>query len=665
MLPIPSHSIRVDSTTGGSADTSSGAENDRPVPCREFGVSGRRVAGMADAAAVRALIREARRKRGGVRGAMVCVAIGAACLWAAFYPLAWAPLAWVALVPLVLLVRIPASTRRMYAVLYAGGLAFWLAALQWMRLGDVRMYPAWVLLAAYLAVYFPLFVLAARGLHHVVRLPVVLAVPLSWVGWEFVRAHVLTGFAWYQLGHSQHSWTTLIQVSDLVGAYGVSFVVALLAAAAGQCVPASLLHRCGLLGERPKEPTVAGMPAAELYGLGAVRPAVGSAVFALAVLGAVCAYGVARRAGVVFQPGPRVALIQGNFRSSLKHDPEEWGRIYRTHEALTGLAVRYQPDLIVWPETMFRWPLRQVETGVNDTELLALGGPGVSDYREDWIRAWRDTTVPGTLAELSQKAGAELLIGIERHVAGGDRIRRYNSAVFVTPQGGIVGAYDKIHRVIFGEYVPLKDALPFLQALSPFPPDWGLEAGAAPKAFASKAEEARWIPIICFEDTVPHLVRRYLSDVAEVSGDRRCLVNLTNDGWFAGSSEQEQHLVTAAFRCVENRVPMIRAVNTGISAIIDGDGVVREPEVVLDGDAWMHGGRDDASIGLRDPRTGRWRKNANLVLVGSVPLDARSSPYQRWGDWFAEVCCFAAVCGVLCMLPPLERLLGRHACRVR
>ncbi|MCA9093667.1 MAG: hypothetical protein KDA68_09290, partial [Planctomycetaceae bacterium] len=95
------------------------------------------------------------------------------------------------------------------------------------------------------------------------------------------------------------------------------------------------------------------------------------------------------------------------------------------------------------------------------------------------------------------------------------------------------------------------------------------------------------------------------------------LLNLSNDGWFHGSSELDQHLITAAFRCVECRVPMVRAVNTGISAVIDGDGAIRARAV--------------------NEKTGK-SKLTEAYLVESVPLDPRQSAYVQYGDWFAAGC---------------------------
>jgi apolipoprotein N-acyltransferase len=196
--------------------------------------------------------------------------------------------------------------------------------------------------------------------------------------------------------------------------------------------------------------------------------------------------------------------------------------------------------------------------------------------------------------------------------------------------------------VPFGEFIPLRDTLPWLRKLTPFGDDFGIDAGASLRVF----DDGRWryAPLICFEDTVPHLVRRVVATADKRGEPVDVLVNLTNDGWFHGSSELDQHLITARFRCIETRTPMVRAVNTGISAIIDGDGLVVEPEAFIDLDGLADG---NPRTSIRDPGTGRLHKELHCALVGPVPLDPRNSLYVRWGDWFAMFCAAACLCLVV------------------
>jgi apolipoprotein N-acyltransferase len=356
---------------------------------------------------------------------------------------------------------------------------------------------------------------------------------------------------------------------------------------------------------------------AETHG---VRPVGFAPVFvSLAVCAAVLVYGFVRRGQADFQPGPRVALIQGNFVASLRNH-EDYNQTFLTHLRLTALAVREQPDVIVWPEGMFRWPLTSADPQLTD-EQLQQWAPRVSP------EFWRDASVRETLIAESQKTGAAMIFGLECVDLKEQRVQQANSAVFVRPDVGLAGRYNKIHLVPFGEFMPFVKSLPWLARLSPYPPDFGLTAGKQASLFEYRGW--RMSPIICYEDTVPHLVRQIVAIGKEQPLD--ILVNLSNDGWFHGSSELDQHLVTAAFRAVECRTPLVRAVNTGSSAVIDGDGAILDPEVFLDGD-------NQGRTTWRDPKTGRWHKQLNAAVVQTVPLDSRTSLYVRYGDWFAGLC---------------------------
>lgn len=556
-----------------------------------------------------------------MRGAWILGFTTSALLWASFTPLDWGPLAWLALVPVCLLVRIPVRTRWMYTVMYVTSLSQCLLSHQWMRLGDLWMYPAWIALCLYLAVYLPLFLAISRTAVLRFRVPTVIAVPVVWVAMEYARAHVLSGLAWYFLAHTQYLWLEMIQISDVVGAYGVSFVIAMTSACLAGLIPNSFLERLRLL---PR-----GTNAEPLNR----KRAVVSVAACLTVFAAVLGYGYIRRSQADFQPGPLVASIQGNLTTTLKLDPSESGRIFQLHQHLTGRSVKYQPDLIVWPETMYRDPLVVIDRDVSDAQLAKL-----SQLDADTARSTAERT-PEMLTRLSQMTGAAVLVGVDATKVSVTGPTRYNSAAFATPQRGFVGRYDKMHLVMYGEYVPFPE-LTF--AIAPNLPNPGVTPGESASVF--KYDRWRFAPIICFEDTVPHLVRRIVKSAADSDTEKRpvdCLVNMTNDGWFHGSSELDQHLITAAFRAVECRTPMVRAVNTGISAFIDGDGAIVEPEVFLDGDGE---GRDS----MRDPKTGRWHKSLNATLIHTVPLDNRRSLYVEWGDWFAQLCAlFAALVAIV------------------
>jgi len=370
---------------------------------------------------VRSIIEAARLKPPAVpsRGAWM-LSFGTMLLWwSAFTPLDWSPLAWIALVPMTLLIRPRQPARHLYLAAYLSGLAGWLMALQWMRLADSAMYFGWGALALYLAVYTPLFVGLSRAAVHRFSVPLTLAVPVVWVGLEYLRAYVVTGFSWYYLGHTQYRWIELIQVSDLVGAYGVSFLVAMANACLAGLIPASVLVKLRL---QPAD----GVESAPGSGA-SPRRHVAAVACLLVLFASVLTYGVVRRGQAEFREGPRVALVQGNFTTAVKHDPAEARLIFNRHYHLTGLAVPEQPDLIVWPETMYRDPLLVAPQEMTPSDLMR-AAPRITP------EAWRESAVPQSLATLSQQAGAAMVIGLDTYEAGHDTFR------VRPPRRGTVGA---------------------------------------------------------------------------------------------------------------------------------------------------------------------------------------------------------------------------------
>jgi apolipoprotein N-acyltransferase len=567
-------------------------------------------------------------------------------LWASFPPLDWGPLGWIALVPLLLLCRPAKRPPRAVLATYVTALVSQIFILQWLRYGHQAMYLAMIACAFYFAFYFPAFLLLCRGAVHRLRVPLVIAAPTIWVGLEYARAYLFTGASWYYIGHTQYRWLELIQVSDLVGAYGVSFVMMTAAAALAGILPVAWLSPTA--GAGANAPSSAETDPALMAGAAEATASASSGVrfrdvlavaYALLLVGGCLAYGYVRRGQAAFREGPRIALIQGNFTSEVKHDPSEGSSIFNRHYLLTGAAVKYQPDLIVWPETMYRDPLLVVSPSLSDADLLR-AAPRIPPY------FWRQSQAPQQLHDLSLQAGAGMIFGIDTLVADGGPLEHFNSAVLAVPSTMNLRRYDKVHRMIFGEYIPLRDWLPFLKTFVPYGDGFELTAGDRAVAFDYK--QWRLAPTICFEDTVPQLMREIVARLEAPSAGHKpvdCLVNVTNDGWFHGSAGLDQHLICALFRCVELRKPMVRAVNTGISAVIDGDGLVVEPDIFIDAD-------DKGRTSMRDPKTGKWNRQLNAVLIDRIPLDNRSSFYLRHGDWFAGGCgVLAVLAGVLAVLP--------------
>ncbi len=596
------------------------------------------------------IIRAGRRptsRSGSPRSTAVLAGASLLLLWLSFTPVEFAPAAWAALVPLILLVRLRRLPAGSYLILSLLGFLWAVATLQWMRLGHWAMYGALAALSVYLGLYIPLFVAISRRTV-ACGVPLWLAVPVVWTSLEYVRATFLTGFAWYFLSHTQYRWLPLIQICDLVGAYGVSFVIALFSAAAALQCPVTWLRNWGL--DIEEQAVLAGAaPSSGRLWKRLRQSSLSPLLAALSVVALCCGYGLWRLSQTekAFTAGPSFALIQGNFTPELKHDPDSFVRRYRIHDQLTRSCVALQPDFIVWPETMFPWPGRTVADGMSDDDLVAqISAATIAAYntdREDMIRSWRSDEVSNLLRHQSQAVGSALIVGLEAHEISPGDLKFYNSAAFIRPDLGYVGRYDKMHRVVFGEYVPLKDTFPWLAHLTPFGPNYGIAAGAQPVMF--EYGPYRIAPLICFEDTVPHLVRRIAGQTSSAGHGCDVLVNLTNDAWFRGSSELDQHLITAAFRCIETRTPLIRSVNGGISAFIDGNGQIREPAQILVMDEDKSGLEPHLTpaAGMRDPGSGRWRRQFSGIVFAEIPLDNRDSLYLRRGDWFAWLCLIAAV----------------------
>jgi apolipoprotein N-acyltransferase len=498
--------------------------------------------------------------------------LGSVLLWLALPPVGWWPLAWIAPVPWLMLVRrseLPG--RRPYAALYVAGLAFWLGALHWLRLPHPETSLGWLALSGYLGCYLPVFVALARVAVHELRLSVLIAAPLIWAGLELAQSHLLTGINIATPGHSQYRWIELIQISDLAGGYGVSVVIMFVAACLARMLPIDRVS----------------------------RPVLWPLVPAAALLAAVLAYGHFRMAGDHLRPGLKVALIQGSIDSEMKSDPTNAQKIHEQYLALSDRAVREHQDLdlIVWPETMFREPLRSYTPDLRPPE-------GV-----DWTKADLQSVIDDlelALAHMADRYKVPMLLGMDTIIYGNRNVDRYNSAVLVDKTGHIEDRYDKMRPIMFGEYIPLGSYIPWLYKLTPLAD--GLDCGTSPKSLSVSG--VRIAPNICFETLLPHFIRGQVSELRAQDAEPDLLVNLTNDGWFWGSSELDMHLMCGVFRAVECRKPMVIAANTGFSAVVDADGRIL-----------AQGPRRDTQ-----------------VLVYDVQLDSRRSPYVAVGDWGAGLC---------------------------
>jgi apolipoprotein N-acyltransferase len=542
------------------------------------------------------------------RSTFAIAVVGSLLMWAALTWPALGWLGWIAPVPWLMLVEVrELPGRRPYRALYLAGLVFWLTTIHWLRLPHPALYLGWLALSAYLAIYLPVFVAIARVAVFRFNWPLWLAAPVVWTGLELARAHLLTGFLMASVAHTQARWITIIQISDVVGEYGVDFLVMLVAG----CVA----HVARIVFFSPKSKYRVEKSKA--------RRSIVAMVPAIVALTVTLAYGYWRISDAESitmsnsgKLGPRIALIQGNSSAEWKSDPSGGQQIMKEYIKLSEQAVAQSRnygdgrpvDLIVWPETMFRNPLREFDDGYQI--------PPGANVTPDEIAAFDRQQ----LRDLSTNLGTPVLVGIDRihFIADANSaserptIAAFNSAVLVGSDGKIIGTYDKMHRVMFGEYIPFADWIPFLYTVTPL--TGGIVAGAAPAALTLD-DKYCFSPNICYETAIPHVIRRQVKSLKNQSQYPTALINLTNDAWYWGSSELDMHLACDVFRAVETRVPLVIAANGGISASIDRTGRVL-----------AKGGKQRAEI-----------------LLADVEPGYMSSWYLEFGDWFAGLCLFASI----------------------
>jgi apolipoprotein N-acyltransferase len=530
----------------------------------------------------------------------------AGLLWASFFPMNIGVLAWVALAPMLLLVRAPISTRKAAAAVWLAGLLCNIVTMEWIRIADPRMYASWIGLSFYCSLYFPLTLWLLRRLDRM-RWPLTLTVPLIWVPLEYFKAHFLTGFAWYFLGHAQHDYLALVQITDVTGVYGVSFLVA-----AGNGLAAELLSRSMWIRAKLQ---LLSAPTSRLAWQGAT-------VAVLVLLSA--GYGLIRMNQANFTEGPTVALLQSNIDQRLKNSrhlgtSEGVSAAEYMYLKMAGLTLEAKKkhaniDLMIWPETACPYDWKTMASVQAD-----------DPRRADWEKYMDDRSL--MVKEITHNANSNVLVGINAdELTAGERGNRYNSALLVSKDGTAKERYDKMHCVPFGEYVPLRQTLPFMSVFVPYDFDYSLTSGTNWTRFKLPTEKGEFTfgAIICYEDSDPLLARRYVCEEGPDRPPVDFLVNMSNDGWFDGHPEHEQHLAICRFRAIESRRAVLRSVNMGISAVIDGNGKI----VALPASTWGQS------------------KKISAVVVATVPVDRRSGLYARFGDWFPASMSVLAVLGL-------------------
>lgn len=477
-------------------------------------------------------------------------------------------LIWVALVPLVCAVWFsPAKKPRPFLLGYVAGVVFNTGAFHWLAsLGPLMGAPVLkglpLLLSLYLGLYIgfwawamrallpPAKINAGSSLRHlgIGALGACLMVALEWT-----RGWFLTGFGWDGLGVALHRDIAMIQIVELTGVLGLTWLVTF-----ANIMAVVIVRR--ILAE---------------FGpdfLKRVRWEFSSTMLIIAL---VFSYGVRKLLRPVHEPtvALRVATIQPNVPQDIKFSEESEDRILEKLKELTELAGYQSPQVILWPEA-----------------------PAIRGMMADAVNY-------KFMMNLAEGSDADLLVGsldYQLDPANPDEILCYNAALHLTEHGQKRTFYRKMHLVPFGEYMPLRAMMP--AAINNLVSS-DLKAGREPGLFRLSKPPIAAAPLVCFEDTLGDLTRRTCLLGAQV------FVNLTNDGWFQKTAGAEQHLANAVFRAVENRRPLVRSTNTGMTGYVDSMGRWTE---------WL------------PPFT----EGFKLDEI-SIPTGGTLTFYTRHGDWFA------------------------------
>ncbi len=467
--------------------------------------------------------------------------------------------AFFALVPLLLALpgtRPGRALRLGYlsGVLWAAGTLYW-TALVVVQYGGLSLpvgIAVMTLLCLALAVFPALFAWRVTRWVRVLRLPGLLAAPLGWVATEALRAYTFFRFPWLLLGYSQHDHLPFVQLAAYTAVYGVSFLVSGISAVIAYAV----------LEMRPR------------HRLRAV-------IVGLTVLLTAWVHG----RWVLSRPLPesprlRVGLVQVSICQEDKWDPVQAIEHVKRHLELSRDAAARGARLVVWPES------------------------AVPCYFD------RSPALAAELRGFVRSEGIYLLFGNDDVEEGdGGELRFYVGAKLLTPEGDLSLRYHKMRLVPFGEYVPLQPVLTLGGRVTPKLVRQVAEFTPGERAVVGEADGGRLGATICYEAIFPDLVRRFAERGAEL------LVNVTNDAWYGRTSAPYQHFAMARFRAVENGRYLVRAANTGITAVVDPRGRV----------------------------VARTQLFERTAIVEDVALLTGDTFYSRHGDLFAWTCVAGAV----------------------
>ncbi|CAG36539.1 apolipoprotein N-acyltransferase [Desulfotalea psychrophila] len=424
------------------------------------------------------------------------------------------PLLPLALIPLFFALQGTGAKQAGACALLAGSVHY-MWQLYWIvivlkQYGGLPLYlalPALAMLALYMSIYLLTFVLVGRTF--LTGRAGLWLLPALWVGIDWLRAYLFTGFPWMDLGYGLALTPSLLQFADLFGHHGLTFVIIMLNVSFYQLI--SFFLRGGRIKRRP---------------ISLLTPWL--------IILALTAYSQLRQKQISLEMAEAktitVAIVQGNIEQNLKWSVNQTGQTVEKYLGLTeGLFRQNRPEMVVWPETALPfYPEKSIYTqSLQDSVsrydyALLTGAP--------WFRI------------VDQKARD---------------IDYYNSAQLLSRKG-FSGSYYKSHLVPFGEYVPFRKYLPFLEPLVVSVGDF--TPGRVEKTL--DWQNARSGVLICFESVFADISRKWVDSGANV------LVNLTNDAWYGRSSAPYHSLAMTAMRAVETRRSIVRSANTGFSAFI-------------------------------------------------------------------------------------------------
>lgn len=474
-------------------------------------------------------------------------------------------LAWISLVPLFLVLKDAPKIELFFMGVVTGAVHF-ITGLYWItftlntygNLNIIASFFVMLLLAFLETAYLIVFTLVAgRILKNYSRIPSVVVLPLLWVAVEYLRTITpFGGFPWLLLGYSQQPYPLLIQIADITGVYGVSFIVVLVNAVIVEVI--SWLYGLRKSTHENNNKKNFTKIARKWEGASSISIAVAVILIFLTLL-----YGKFRidKLSKLIEDGVtlNVSLLQGNIAQDVKWTPEEDARIIEIYKRLTKESATGGAELIVWPEAATPFA---IERDMRGFELLR------------WLENLDTYTIVGSIDYTFE--------GLNRKNA-----KFTNSAYLVTPKGVELSKYSKMHLVPFSEYIPFVKLLGFVDKLV---------KGAAGNFSPGKERVLFNLPkgkvgvIICYEAIFGDLVRRFRK------GGAQLLVNITNDAWFGKSSAPFQHLCMSAFRCAENHCYLVRSANTGISAVVDPAGrILEKTDIFVEA-------RLDAQVKMVDPQ---------------------------------------------------------------